>query len=38
MIPSHLRANRRYRLPLKYRDVKSYLALRRVPVPEPETF
>ena len=34
MIPSHLSANRRYRMPLKYEAVKSYLALRRAPVPE----
>jgi len=34
MIPSHLSANRRYRRPLKYEAVKSYLALRRAPVPE----
>src|SRR6185503_4557779 len=34
MIPSHLRANRQYRLPLRYEAVRSYLALRRAPVPE----
>lgn len=34
MIPSHLFANRRYRLPLKYETVRSYLSLRRAPVPE----
>jgi GT2 family glycosyltransferase len=32
MIPSHLRANRRYRLPLSKTAVQSYLALRRNPV------
>jgi GT2 family glycosyltransferase len=30
-IPSHLRANRRYRMPLRYDAVRSYLALRRAP-------
>jgi len=30
-IPSHLRANRRYRMPLRYEAVRSYLALRRAP-------
>ena len=30
-IPSHLRANRRYRTPLRYDAVRSYLALRRAP-------
>lgn len=34
MIPAHLRAHRQYRLPLAVRDVKSYLALRRAPLPE----
>lgn len=34
MIPAHLRANQVYRSPLKNRDVRSYLALRRTPVPE----
>jgi GT2 family glycosyltransferase len=34
MIPSHLRANHRYRLPLSMRAVRSYLALRRVKLPE----
>jgi GT2 family glycosyltransferase len=34
MIPSHLRANHRYRQPLRYKTVRSYLALRRAPVPE----
>jgi GT2 family glycosyltransferase len=34
MIPSHLRANRQYRTPLRYAAVRSYLALRRAPVPE----
>lgn len=34
MIPSHLRANRQYRLPVRYEAVRSYLALRRAPVPE----
>jgi GT2 family glycosyltransferase len=34
MIPAHLRANQRYRLPLKTRDVRSYLALRRTPLRE----
>lgn len=37
MIPAHLRANRRYRMPLQYEAVRSYLALRRAPVPS-ETF
>jgi GT2 family glycosyltransferase len=32
MIPSHLRANRCYRLPVSKRAVRSYLALRRTPV------
>ena len=32
MIPAHLRANRRYRLPVSKRAVRSYLALRRTPV------
>ena len=31
MIPSHLRANRGYRMPLQYQAVRSYLALRRGP-------
>jgi glycosyltransferase involved in cell wall biosynthesis len=31
MIPSHLRAHRRYRMPLQYQAVRSYLALRRAP-------
>jgi GT2 family glycosyltransferase len=34
MIPAHLRAHRRYRTPLQYQAVRSYLALRRAPVPE----
>jgi hypothetical protein len=34
MIPSHLRANRQHRRPLRYGAVRSYLALRRAPVPE----
>lgn len=34
MIPAHLRANRQYRMPLRYEAVRSYLALRRAPVPE----
>lgn len=34
MIPAHLRAHRQYRLPLAFDDVKSYLALRRAPLPE----
>src|SRR5678815_5069799 len=33
MIPSHLRAHHRYRLPLSSRAVRSYLALRRAPLP-----
>ena len=32
MIPAHLRANRRYRLPVSKRAVQSYLALRRAPI------
>jgi GT2 family glycosyltransferase len=32
MIPAHLRANRRYRLPVSGKAVRSYLALRRAPV------
>jgi len=32
MIPAHLRANHRYRLPVSNRAVRSYLALRRAPV------
>ena len=32
MIPSHLRANRGYRLPVSKRVVRSYLALRRSPI------
>ena len=34
MIPAHLRAHHRYRLPLGKRAVRSYLALRRAPVPQ----
>ena len=34
MIPSHLRTNRQYRLPVRCEVVRSYLALRRAPVPE----
>ncbi len=34
MIPAHLRANHSYRLPVSKRAVRSYLALRRAPVPE----
>jgi GT2 family glycosyltransferase len=33
VIPMHLCANRRYRMPLKHEAVVSYLALRRAPVP-----
>ncbi|HEX7331838.1 MAG TPA: glycosyltransferase [Pyrinomonadaceae bacterium] len=33
MIPAHLRAHHRYRLPLSRHTVRSYLALRRAPVP-----
>jgi len=33
MIPAHLRANHRYRLPLSRGAVRSYLALRRAPIP-----
>lgn len=33
MIPSHLRANQRYRLPLSSTVVRSYLTLRRTPIP-----
>ena len=32
MIPTHLRANHQYRLPVSKRAVRSYLALRRAPV------
>jgi GT2 family glycosyltransferase len=32
MIPAHLRANRRYRLPVSKKVLRSYLALRRAPV------
>ena len=32
MIPSHIRANQRYRLPLSGTAVRSYLALRRTPI------
>jgi GT2 family glycosyltransferase len=34
MIPAHLRAHHSYRLPLSKRAVRSYLALRRAPVPQ----
>ncbi|HJS25450.1 MAG TPA: glycosyltransferase [Pyrinomonadaceae bacterium] len=34
MIPAHLRAHHRYRLPLSKRAVRSYLALRRAPVSQ----
>jgi hypothetical protein len=34
MIPAHLRAHRQYRVPLAFRDVTSYLALRRAPLFE----
>lgn len=34
MIPAHLRAHHPYRLPLSKRAVRSYLALRRAPVPQ----
>jgi len=34
MIPKHLRVHRQYRLPLRHEAVKSYLALRRAPMPE----
>jgi GT2 family glycosyltransferase len=33
MIPSHIRANQRYRLRLSRTAVRSYLALRRTPIP-----
>ena len=33
MIPAHLRANHQYRLPVSKRAVRSYLALRRAPLP-----
>jgi GT2 family glycosyltransferase len=33
MIPAHLRAHHSYRLPLSKRAVRSYLALRRAPLP-----
>jgi GT2 family glycosyltransferase len=33
MIPSHIRANQRYRLPLSSAAVRSYLALRRTRIP-----
>lgn len=33
MIPAHLRANRRYRLPVSKGVIRSYLALRRSPSP-----
>lgn len=32
MIPAHLRANHRYRLPVSKRALRSYLALRRAPI------
>lgn len=32
MIPAHVRANRRYRLPVSKGAVRSYLALRRAPI------
>ncbi|HEV8430017.1 MAG TPA: glycosyltransferase [Pyrinomonadaceae bacterium] len=32
MIPAHLQANRRYRLPVSKSAVRSYLALRRAPI------
>jgi len=32
MIPSHLRANHRYRLPVSKNAIRSYLALRRAPI------
>lgn len=34
MIPAHLRAHHRYRLPLSKRAVRSYLALRRAPITQ----
>jgi len=34
MIPAHLRANHRYRLPVSAGAVRSYLALRRAPIAE----
>ncbi|HEX6650779.1 MAG TPA: hypothetical protein VF075_14610, partial [Pyrinomonadaceae bacterium] len=34
MIPAHVWANHRYRLPLSRKAVRSYLALRRAPVPQ----
>lgn len=34
MIPAHLSANHQYRLPVSNQAVRSYLALRRMPVPE----
>ena len=33
MIPAHIRANQRYRLPVSKRALRSYLALRRAPMP-----
>lgn len=33
MIPTHLRANHRFRLPVSKSALRSYLALRRAPVP-----
>jgi len=33
MIPAHVWANHRYRAPVNKQVVKSYLALRRAPVP-----
>lgn len=33
MIPSHVFANRQYRMPLQHEAVRSYLSLRRAPVP-----
>ena len=34
MIPKHLRGHRQYRMPLRHEVVRSYLALRRAPLPE----
>lgn len=34
MIPAHLWANHRYRVPVSKQAVRSYLALRRAPLPE----
>jgi GT2 family glycosyltransferase len=34
MIPAHLRANHRYRLPVSKGALRSYLSLRRAPIPQ----